>query len=66
MNNKNNQGIIFKLLFCLTITFLILTSMSFYNEIDGQKINSSVLPNNSSNTIKNPNSLLCKESNESL
>jgi serine protease Do len=65
MNNKDNQGFIFKLLFCLTITFLILTSMSFYNEIVGQKTNSSILPNNFTNTIKNPNFALQK-SNESI
>src|SRR6476661_1624884 len=65
MNNKNNQGFIFKLLFCLTITFLILTSMSFYNEIVGQKTNSSILPNNYTNTIKNSNFALQK-SNESI
>ncbi len=64
MNKKNYPGYIFTLLICLTITFLILTSMSFYTEIAGQKINSSTLPNNSPNAIKNQNFTLQK-SNES-
>ena len=50
---KNGQGYIFKLLICLTITFLGLTSVSLYSEIAGQKINSSTLPDNSTNTVKN-------------
>jgi len=65
MNSKNNQGFILKLLFCLTITFLILTSMSFYNEIAGQKINSSNISNNSTNATKNTNFALLN-SNESI
>ena len=53
MNNKNNQGKIFKLLLCLTITFLLINSMSFYKGIEGQKINSSTLNANTTIAIKN-------------
>ena len=61
MNKKIYQGKIFKLLLCFTITFLIINSMSFYKDIEGQKINSiCFIPNNSTNTIKNMSLLLPK------
>nr|MBA3750625.1 trypsin-like peptidase domain-containing protein [Nitrosopumilus sp.] len=53
ISESYDQGNILNLLIFFTITFLVLSSISFDKESFGQNLNSSNLSDNSTNTIKN-------------
>ncbi len=66
INVINCHGKIFKFMLCFTITFLMFGSLSFYKDIYGQVLNSSVLQGDSVNTTKNIDTSLSTTSERTL
>jgi serine protease Do len=66
INVINCHGKIFKFMLCFTITFLMFGSLSFYKDIYGQNLNSSVLQGDSVNTTKNIDASLSTASERTL
>ena len=66
INVINCHGKIFKFMLCFTITFLMFGSLSFYKDIYGQNLNSSVLQGDSVNTTKNIDTSLSTASERTL
>ena len=63
INRVNYQGKNIKLLLCFTITFLILSGISYYNAGYGQNLNASKLGDNSTHTVTSMNSSQSNASN---
>jgi serine protease Do len=66
INVINCHGKIFKFMLCFIITFLMFGSLSFYKDIYGQNLNSSVLQGDSVNTTKNIDASLSTASERTL
>jgi serine protease Do len=66
INVINCHGKIFKFMLCFTITFLMFGSLSFYKDIYGQNLNSSVLQGDSVNTTKKIDTSLSTASERTL
>jgi serine protease Do len=66
INVINCHGKIFKFMLCFTITLLMLGSLSFYKDIYGQNLNSSILQDDYVNTTKNIDTSLSTTSERTL
>jgi serine protease Do len=66
INVINCHGKIFKFMLCFIITFLMFGSLSFYKDIYGQNLNSSVLQGDSVNTTKKIDTSLSTASERTL